>query len=131
MTIEFTDPEGVHPPLGRYSHTATVPEGTQLVFLSGQVGVTPDGTTLETIADQADQAFANLVALLEAHGLGPASIVKLDTFVVAGQDGQAVRDARVAHLGSHRPASTFVYVAQLVDPALLVEVEAVAAKPRA
>ena len=131
MTIEFSDPGGVHAPLGRYSHTAVVPEGAELVFISGQVGVTPDGTTLETLAEQADQAFANLVALLGAHGLGPGSIVKLDTFVVAGQDGQVVRDARVAHLGSHRPASTFVYVAQLVDPALLVEVEAVAAKPRA
>ena len=66
--------------------------------------------------------------LLRAHGLDPSSIVKLSTYIVAGQDGQAVREARLKHLGSHRPASTAVYVSQLVDPKWLVEVEAIAAR---
>jgi enamine deaminase RidA (YjgF/YER057c/UK114 family) len=106
-----------------------VPEGTELVFLSGQVGVRPDGSTPPSIEEQADQAFANLIVLVNAHGLEPGSIVKLSTFIVAGHDGDAVRAARLKHLGSHRPASTAVFVSQLVDPAWLVEVEAVAAKP--
>jgi enamine deaminase RidA (YjgF/YER057c/UK114 family) len=54
--------------------------------------------------------------------------VKLTTFIVAGQDGDAVRAARLKHLGSHRPTSTAVFVSQLVDPAWFVEVEAVAAR---
>ena len=58
------------------------------------------------------------------------SIVKLTTFMVAGHDGNAVRTARLEHLGSHRPASTAVFVAQLVDPAWFVEVEAIAARSR-
>jgi enamine deaminase RidA (YjgF/YER057c/UK114 family) len=37
-----------------------------------------------------------------------------------------VRKARMKYLGDHRPASTAVYVSQLVDPDWLVEVEAVA-----
>jgi enamine deaminase RidA (YjgF/YER057c/UK114 family) len=101
---------------------------TELLFISGQVGVRPDGTTPSTISEQADQVFSNIVALLQAHGLGPADIIKLTTFMVAGHSGDAVRAARLKHLGSHRPASTAVFVSQLVDPALLVEVEAVAAK---
>jgi 2-iminobutanoate/2-iminopropanoate deaminase len=130
MPIQFSNPTEIHPPLGLYSHTAAVPSGTELVFLSGQLGVRPDGTTPATIAEQADQLFANLVALLNAHGLGPSDIVKLTTFMVAGHDGDAVRAARIKHLGSHRPASTAVFVAQLVDPAWFVEVDAVAARPR-
>jgi 2-iminobutanoate/2-iminopropanoate deaminase len=128
MTITFSNPAGVHAPLGLYSHTALVPEGTELIYLSGQIGVRPDGHTPPTIAEQADQVFANIVALLNTHGLDATSIVKLTTFMVAGQDGDAVRAARLKHLGSHRPASTAVFVAALVDPAWLVEVEAVAAK---
>ncbi len=128
MKPTFTNPPSVHAPLGLYSHTVVVPEGTALLFISGQVGVRPDGTTPKTIGEQADQVFANIVALLRSHELGPEDIVKLTTFMVAGQDGDAVRAARLKHLGSHRPASTAVFVAELVSPAWLVEVEAVAAK---
>jgi enamine deaminase RidA (YjgF/YER057c/UK114 family) len=126
--LEFTNPPDVHAPLGLYSHTVIVPGGTELVYLSGQLGVRPDGSTAGSIAEQADQVFGNIVMLLRAHGLDPSSIVKLSTFIVAGQDGQAVREARLKHLGSHRPASTAVYVSQLVDPKWLVEVEAIAVR---
>ena len=130
MTTTFSNPPGVHAPLGLYSHTVRVPAGTELLFLSGQLGVRPDGSTPATIAEQADQVFANIVTLLRAHGLEPSDIVKLTTFMVAGQDGDAVRAARLKHLGAHRPASTAVFVPQLVDPAWFVEVDAVAAVQR-
>lgn len=130
MTLSFANPSCVHAPLGLYSHTVSVPEGTELLFISGQLGVRPDGTTPTTMAEQADQVFSNIIAVLRAHELGPTDIVKLTTFMVAGQDGNAVRAARLKHLGSHRPASTAVFVAGLVDPAWFVEVEAVAAKRR-
>lgn len=126
--VSYSNPAGVHAPLGLYSHTVVVPEGTELIFLSGQLGVRPDGSTPATIGEQADQVFANIVALLKAHALDAASIVKLTTFMVAGHDGNAVRAARLKHLGAHRPASTAVFVSQLVDPAWFVEVDAVAAK---
>lgn len=129
MTISYSNPSEVHAPLGLYSHTVSVPEGTDLLFLSGQLGVRPDGSAGATIAEQADQVFANITALLKAHGLEPSNIVKLTTFMVAGQDGDAVRAARLKYLGSHRPASTAVFVSQLVDPSWFVEVDAVAAKP--
>jgi 2-iminobutanoate/2-iminopropanoate deaminase len=127
MTVTFSNPATVHLPLGLYSHTAQVSAGTGLLFLSGQLGVHADGSTPDTMAAQADQVFANIVALLAAHGLAPSSIVKLTTYMVAGHDGDAVRAARIKHLGPHRPASTAVFVSQLVDPAWFVEVDAVAA----
>lgn len=128
MTISYSNPAEVHAPLGLYSHTVAVPAGTELIFLSGQVGVRSDGFAPTTIDEQADQVFANITALLKAHGLEATSIVKLTTFMVAGHDGDAVRAARLKYLGSHRPASTAVFVSQLVDPAWFVEVEAIAAK---
>jgi len=39
--LEFINPPGVHSPLGLYSHTVVVPGGTELVYLSGQLGVRP------------------------------------------------------------------------------------------
>jgi len=123
----FVSPPDVHTPVG-YSHTAVVSAGTDLVFLAGQVGIRPDGTTPATLTEQAEQMFNNIAALLKAHGLDESAIVKLTLFVVAGQDIRTVRSARVKLLGSHKPTSTAVFVSQLVDPALLVECEVIAAK---
>jgi enamine deaminase RidA (YjgF/YER057c/UK114 family) len=129
LSIKYVNPPSVHSPKGLYSHTVTVPAGTDLIFLSGQVGVRPDGTTPATIAEQADQVFANIVAHLKFHGLEASSIIKLTTFMVVGQDGDAVRAARIKHLGPHRPASTAVYISELVEPEWFVEVEAIAGRP--
>ena len=126
--MEFLNPTNVVPPLGLYSHLVKVPEGAEMIFISGQVGVGVDGVTPATIGEQADIVFSNITAILASQGLVPSDIVKLSTFMVAGNDGQEVRKARIKYLGDHRPASTAVYVSQLVDPAWLVEVEAIACR---
>lgn len=123
----FVNPPDVHSPIG-YSHTAVVPAGTELVFLSGQVGVRPDGSTPATLEEQSAQMFSNIRALLQAHGLDASAIVKITLYVVAGQDIRVVRSARTQLLGDHKPTSTAVFISQLVDPKLLVECEAIAAK---
>ena len=129
--VAFLNPPTVHAPSAAYSHSAVVPAGAELVFLSGQVGVRPDGSLPSSISAQADQVFANIGALLAAHGLDASALVKLTMFVVAGQDIQAVRDARAKFLGPYRPASTAVFVSQLVDPKWHVEVEGFATKSKA
>ncbi|MEL6213440.1 MAG: RidA family protein, partial [Pseudomonadota bacterium] len=61
--LRFDNPGAVSNPLGLYSHCVTVPEGVELIFLSGQVGVRPDGTCGESVAEQADQVFALIDAV--------------------------------------------------------------------
>ena len=126
--MKFSNPETVAQPLGLYSHVVTVPPGSTLVYLSGQLGVDGKGEAPATIGEQADLVFRNIIALLASEGMNVGDIIKLTTFMVAGEDGEAVRRARRKHLGDHRPASTAVYVAQLVDPAWLVEIEVVACR---
>ncbi len=126
--MQFINPDNVVAPLGLYSHIVTVPAGSELLYLSGQLGVDIHGAAPVTIDDQAELVFYNIISLLESQGLAATDIIKLTTFIVAGQDGQAVRNARIKYLGDHRPASTAVYVTQLVDPAWLVEVDAVACR---
>lgn len=129
MKLKLDNPAAVVPPLGAYSHSVEVPAGARLVFVSGQVPVRPDGSLPETLEDQADQVYANIVAVLAAKGIGPDAIIKLTTFIVGDDDAEFVRAARRKHLGGHRPASTAVYVRRLVDPAWKVEIDAVALAP--
>ena len=126
--VRLSNPELVHQPLGAYSHLAAIREGTELFFISGQLGVRLDGSIPAGLAQQADQVFANLIAVLRDDDLGVLDIAKLTIFIVAGQEASELRDARLKHLGSHRPASTLIYVSQLAVPECLVEVEAVAVK---
>jgi enamine deaminase RidA (YjgF/YER057c/UK114 family) len=100
--ISFSNPDGVHAPQGLYSHTATVPADTDLVFVSGQVGVRPDGSTPGTMGEQADQAFANVVALLRAHALEPTDIVKLTTFIERPGRSTSARTGRLRRACSSR-----------------------------
>jgi enamine deaminase RidA (YjgF/YER057c/UK114 family) len=132
MPLIFSNPETVAAPLGRYSHVVVVPAGSGLLYVSGQVPVAPDGSVATTLAAQADQVYANLVAVLAACGAGPDAIVKLTTFVTEDDDGDdCVRQARRKHLGEHRPASTAVFVSRLVDPSWKIEIDAVALAPAA
>ena len=124
----FLNPPNVHSPTG-YSHTAVVPAGTELIFLSGQVGIKPDGSVPATLEEQSVEMFNNIQSLLLAHGLDASAIVKITLFVVAGQDIRIVRSARAHLLGDHKPTSTAVFISQLVDPKLLVECEVIAARP--
>jgi 2-iminobutanoate/2-iminopropanoate deaminase len=126
--LQYSNPDSIHEPLGPYSHTVTVPPGAETLYVSGQIGIARDGSVGSTIGEQADQAFENVVAVLKAHGLDVSSVVKLTVFMVAGHDGEEVRRARLKHFGPVAPASTTLYVSQLVRPEWLVEVEAIAAK---
>ena len=128
MTITFVDPRDVHTPVGPYSHTAVVQGGSELVFVSGQVGMRADGSIPLSFAEQVEVTLENLRGCLAAHGLGLDAVVKLGVFVVPGQDFQVLRAARERHFGAHRPTSTSVYVPQLASPEFLIEIEAVAAK---
>jgi enamine deaminase RidA (YjgF/YER057c/UK114 family) len=128
MTTTFLDPRDVHAPAGPYSHTAVVQGGSELVFISGQVGLSADGAIPPGFAEQVELTFQNLEACLTAHGLKVDAVVKLGVFLVPGQDFQVLRAARERHFGAHRPTSTSVYVPQLANPKFLVEIEAIAAK---
>jgi enamine deaminase RidA (YjgF/YER057c/UK114 family) len=126
--MTFLNPRDVHAPAGPYSHTALVPQGSELVFVAGQVGMRADGSIPEAFADQADVAFQNVRACLAAHGLSVDAVVKLGVFLLPGQDFQVLRAVRERHFGTHRPTSTTVCVPQLASPGFLVEVEAIAVR---
>lgn len=130
MSLTLTNPETVCAPLGRYSHAVDVPAGHRLVFVSGQVGVRADGALAGPgHAEQADQVYANIVAVLAARGVAPSAIIKLTTYIVGDDPDGVIREARRKYLGEHRPASTAVYVSRLVDPSWKVEIDAIALAP--
>jgi len=110
--------------LGPYSH------GTRaggLLFTSGQLGLDPatgklvDGGAVA----EAEQALANLMAVLEAGGAGARDVLKVTVFVSDMADYAAVNEVYSQFFTADYPARTFVQVAALPAGAA-VEMEAVA-----
>ena len=57
-------PTDIHPPAAKYSHATSVPPNARWLYLSGQVGIAPDGTIPGDAAAQAEICFANIAAIL-------------------------------------------------------------------
>ncbi len=129
MQLKLGNPAALAAPPGPYSHTVEVPGGATLLFVSGQIPLGLDGSLAPTLAEQADQVYANLVAALADRGAPPSAIIKLTTFMVDDDPEFVVGRARRRHLGDHRPASTVLWVKRLVDPSWKLEIEAVAIVP--
>ncbi len=122
------NPPTVAAPAGNYSQGIEVPPNARWLFIAGQLGMTPDGKLSDGIDAQAAQAFANIVAMLAAAGMGPADLVKMTIFLTDERSIPVMRTAREKVLGGARPASTLLVVKALASPEFLIEVEAVAAR---
>ncbi len=128
MTLQRLQPEELPRPQS-YSQVV-VSTGPRTVYVAGQVAVDAAGVVVApgNLAGQALQAYRNVGRALEAAGASAADVTKITTYVV-GYSPAFLPDiaiGRRAVFGDSLPASTLVGVAQLAQPELLIEVEAVA-----
>ena len=129
-TIRRWNPDGIAAPASRYAHAVLVEGAARWLHLSGQIGTLPDGRVAEGLAAQLDACFANVEAGLTAAGMTRAHLVKLTVYLTEGTTEavatyRARRDAWVGD--GPLPAATLLIVAGLAAPALMAEVDAVAA----
>lgn len=109
-----------------YSQGISVSAAGRTLYVSGQVGMRPDGTPGEGIEEQARLAVANLEAVLAAAGMTSANIVKNTIYLTDAAHFEGFARAAGASLPSPPPATTLIIVKGLASPALLVEIEAIA-----
>lgn len=130
MPKKFINPPGMKP-LGMYTQV-TVAQGGGVAFISGQVSVDANGKVVGAgdIEAQAVQVFENLKLALGGIGATFNDVIKFTIFIVGftQERRKAVMAVRSRYISSDNPpAATMVGVDQLVEPELLVEIEAVAA----
>lgn len=97
-----------------------------LAFVSGQVGVRPDGSIGHGVSEQVRIAFENIARVLAEGGLGLGDVASLRIYLTSHDHIVTFADTASRCLGGHRPAATLLVVDRLANPDLLVQVEAVA-----
>lgn len=121
------DPYPVKDPYhGIYAHGVETKAGARILHVSGQVGESPEGHLPADFKGQCRQAILNLESVLNAADMELSDIVKMSFFLIRQEDMGDLVEVRKELLDGVRPAITTVFVAGLVSPNWLVEVEAVA-----
>jgi len=106
-----------------YSRAIAVGDGC---WVAGTTDAGPDGRSTHPgdVAAQARAVFAIIEAALGQAGFALADVVRTRMFVTDISAWEAVAGVHGEVFGAVRPAATLVEIRALIDPSLLVEIEA-------
>jgi len=124
MRIITTD--GAPKAIGPYSQAIAT---DNLVFTAGQVALDPKSGELvgRTTAEQTEQVFANLKAVLTAAGVSLVNVVKSTVYLADMADFAQMNEVYARHFGAHKPARSTVQAAGL-PKAARVEIDVIAVR---
>lgn len=108
----------------RVGYSRAVRIGPQ-IWVSGTTAMTPEGLVGgDDPYQQTLQALRTIEEALRQAGAGLQDVVRTRMFVKRIDQWEAIGRAHGEFFGQVRPAATMVQVAELIDPRMLVEVEA-------
>jgi len=126
MAIERIVTDAAPAPGGHYAQATAAGD---LLFVAGQLPIRPDGTHMADLPfeAQAEQALANLLAIVHAGGSGPERVLKVNVYIVGIEHWPAFNRVYAAMFGDAKPARAVIPVPELHN-GYLVEVDAIAAR---
>lgn len=103
----------------------------QWVSVAGTTAAADGGGVVggDDIGAQTREALRRVLAALEEAGAGPEHVVRTRMFVTDISRWEEVGRAHGEVFSKIRPATSMVEVSRLIDPAMLVEIEADAVVP--
>jgi isochorismate pyruvate lyase len=96
------------------------------IYVTGTASVGADGGVHapEDGYEQARRCFEIIAEALAALGASMSDVVRTRMYVTDIEQWEAFGRAHAEVFGGHPPATTMVEVSRLIDPAMLIEIEA-------
>jgi 2-iminobutanoate/2-iminopropanoate deaminase len=112
---------------GAFSSGVEAPSG-RTVYVSGQVSMDAEGNVVGEgdITAQTEAVLKHVKTVVEEAGGGMEDIVKLTVFITDMRLYDEIHEVRRRYFEEPFPASSMVEVSALIDPRLLIEIEAIA-----
>jgi 2-iminobutanoate/2-iminopropanoate deaminase len=112
---------------GAFSSWVEAPSG-RTVYVSGQVSMDAEGNVVGEgdITAQTEAVLEHVKTVVEEAGGGMEDIVKLTVFITDMRLYDEIHEVRRRYFEEPFPASSMVEVSALIDPRLLIEIEAIA-----
>jgi enamine deaminase RidA (YjgF/YER057c/UK114 family) len=127
MSLQTID-QGIANQIGHYADAIVIPAGYEQILVSGTPGIDQDGDVPADITGQSEQAWENIVRILEAAGATVENIVFIRQWLTNESDIDGYVAVRSRYL-NHRPGLMLGVVSALVRPEFLLELEVIAARP--
>ena len=127
MFKSFNPPTIAPPYKNIYTQAIEVPANARTLYLSGCLGVAPDGTTPPGIEEQCEFVMFNMNEKLKAAGMTMANLVRMNAFILKQEYVPPFGAVRTKWLDGAKPAMTTVVVPDLAAPGWLIEVDCIAA----
>ncbi len=116
----------VGPYSGIYAHGVEASGNSRVLYVSGQVGQDQNGHTSRDFETQCRLALNHVEAVLKEANMTFFDITKMNFYLTRPSDMDTLVKVRKDMLDGVSPAITTLFVAGLVSPGWLVEVEVVA-----
>ena len=112
---------------GAYSSGVEAPAG-RTVYISGQVSLDAAGNVVgeENIELQTETVLEHIKTVVEEAGGDMQDVVKVTAFITDMGLYDRIHEVRRRYFSEPYPASSMIEVSALIDPRLLIEIEAVA-----
>lgn len=83
------------------------------------------------IESQVHAAMASIISILEHQGLTLTDVVKVTKYLTDMRDQDGINQALNSHFGDWKPASTMICINSLSTPGARIELDVIAAFPKA
>lgn len=125
------NPPNVPAPIRGYYSNAVRVEPGPLLYIAGQVAIDMQGKLIGVgdAAAQCEQILKNIQGICESQGATLADVIKVTVYVTDISILDKIAPVRLRYFPKDGPASVLVEVSKLVEPDMLMEMEAVVAVP--
>lgn len=123
--LSVINPQDIYSPIGPYAQAIEARSFSRILFISGTMGLQPDGSLAGDFEAQAKQIWSNIEATLRAADMTRTNLAKVTIWLANRDDWRRGAQIRQLYLGDHKVTMSVVE-AGLVDSAWLMEVDAIA-----